>query len=118
MDILILALLILLICAVVFLITKKTDNNQSQEFTLQLNENLRKEIQDIRKELGDDNEKSRLEIENKLKEINKEINDFHKISKSDIQKQFSNSNKVITAVTKELEKIKGTNEQVLKSGSF
>ena len=30
-----------------------------------------------------------------------------------MQKQFSDSNKVITEVTKELEKIKGTNEQVL-----
>ena len=30
-----------------------------------------------------------------------------------MQKQFADSNKVITAVTQELEKIKGTNEQVL-----
>ena len=30
-----------------------------------------------------------------------------------MQKQFADSNKVITEVTKELEKIKGTNEQVL-----
>ena len=73
----------------------------------------RKEIQDVRKELGENAEKGRKEIDEKLKDINKEINDFHKSNKSDMQKQFADSNKVITAVTQELEKIKGTNEQVL-----
>ena len=52
-----------------------------------------------------------MEIDQKLTGINKEINDFHKSSKTDMQKQFADSNKVITEVTKELEKIKGTNEQ-------
>ena len=113
MDILIIVLLIALIGAVFFLINKKNDNGQSQEFLLSLNENLRKEIQDVRKELGENAEKGRKEIDEKLKDINKEINEFHKSSKSDMQKQFADSNKVITAVTQELEKIKGTNEQVL-----
>ena len=48
-----------------------------------------------------------------MSSINKEINNFHKTSKEDIQKQFSDSNKVIKDVTVELEKIKGTNKQVL-----
>ena len=52
-------------------------------------------------------------MESKLSSINKEINNFHKTSKEDIQKQFSDSNKVIKDVTVELEKIKGTNQQVL-----
>ena len=113
MDIIIIILLFALIGAVFFLNNKKNDNGQSQEFLLSLNENLRKEIQDVRKELGENAEKGRKEIDEKLKDINKEINDFHKSSKSDMQKQFADSNKVITAVTQELEKIKGTNEQVL-----
>ncbi|MDP6922600.1 MAG: DNA recombination protein RmuC [Lutibacter sp.] len=86
---------------------------QSQDLMLSLNSDLRKEIQDIRKELSDNAEKDRLEMTAKLTDINKEINTFHRSSKEDIQKQFSQSNKVIQAVTKELEKIKGTNEQVL-----
>ena len=114
MDILIISILVILLFAVVFLIMrKKGDGGQSQELLVQLNAELRKEIQEVRKELSQDAEKSRLEIDQKLSGINKEINDFHKSSKTDMQKQFADSNKVITEVTKELEKIKGTNEQVL-----
>lgn len=85
----------------------------SNELLLHLNENLRKEIQEIRKEVGDNAEKGRQEIEQKLKDINKGITTFQESSKEDMQKQFSSSNKVIKEVTSELEKIKGTNEQVL-----
>jgi DNA recombination protein RmuC len=114
MNTLIVAILIVILLAVIFLITrKKEDDGQSQELLVQLNSELRKEIQEVRKELSNDAEKSRLEIDQKLTGINKEINDFHKTSKTDMQKQFSDSNKVITQVTKELEKIKGTNEKVL-----
>ena len=45
--------------------------------------------------------------------INKQINDFQKSSTDSITQQFKESNKVIKDVTTELEKIKGTNEQVL-----
>ena len=114
MEIIIVTLLVLLLVAVVFLNTRKKEGNtHSQELLVQLNSELRKEIQEVRKELSQDAEKSRVEIDQKLTGINKEINDFHKTSKSDMQKQFADSNKVITEVTKELEKIKGTNEQVL-----
>ena len=113
MDILIIVLLMALVGAVFFLINKKNDNGQSQEFLLRLNENLINKVDAVRKELSENSEKGRKEIDDKLKDINKEINEFHKSSKSDIQKQFADSNKVITAVTQELEKIKGTNEQVL-----
>lgn len=109
-------LLVLILIAVVafFLInrgTKKEDT--SQEFLLQLNAELRREIQDIRKEVNQNAEKGRTEIESKLKDINKELSEYQKSSKSDMQKQFADSNKVIREVTKELEKIKGTNTQVL-----
>ena len=96
--------------------TNKSERKSSDEtlkLQLQLNEQLRNEIQEIRKEVNEHAEKGRVEIESKLKDINKEINDFHKASKSDMHKQFSESTKVISEVTKELEKIKGTNEQVL-----
>lgn len=96
--------------------TSKSERKSSDEtlkLQLQLNEQLRNEIQEIRKEVNENAEKGRVEIESKLKDINKEINDFHKTSKSDMHKQFSESTKVISEVTKELEKIKGTNEQVL-----
>ena len=96
--------------------TNKSERKSSDEtlkLQLQLNEQLRNEIQEIRKEVNENAEKGRVEIESKLKDINKEINDFHKASKSDMHKQFSESTKVISEVTKELEKIKGTNEQVL-----
>ena len=113
MDILIVCLLLLVFFSIFFLILKKPNNNDSQEFLLRLNENLINKVDAVRKELSENSEKGRKEIDDKLKDINKEINEFHKSSKTDIQKQFADSNKVITAVTKELEKIKGTNEQVL-----
>jgi len=90
----------------------KTENNRN-ELLLSLNENLRMEIKEIRKEMSDNSEKGRVEIERKLIEINKGINTFQTSSKENMQKQFESSNKVITEVTRELEKIKGTNDQVL-----
>ena len=50
MDILIISILVILLFAVVFLITrKKGDGGQSQELLVQLNAELRKEIQEVRK---------------------------------------------------------------------
>ena len=89
----------------------KDDN--SQELLVQLNDALRKEIQEIRKEVGENAQKSRQEIEEKLTDINKGMFKDQENSKEDMQKQFASSNKVIKEVTSELEKIKGTNEQVL-----
>jgi len=100
--------LIILISGFALIYFKKND-----KFLLTLNENLRNEIKDIRKEMSDNSEKGRKEIENKLININKEISNFQTSSKEDMQKQFESSNKVIKEVTTELEKIKGTNEQVL-----
>ena len=108
-------LLIAILFALAFIIysVKSNKSGSSAELIVQLTNNLSNEIQNIRKEVGENSEKNRIEIENKLLSINKEINDFHKTSKENIQKQFSDSNKVIKDVTVELEKIKGTNEQVL-----
>ncbi len=108
-------ILITLISGFVFIYFKKNKKNEnnSNEFLLNLNENLRKEIQDIRKEISENSAKGRKEIEEKLIDINKGINIFQTSSKEDMHKQFASSNKVIKEVTSELEKIKGTNEQVL-----
>ena len=112
MDNIILILLLILLVFVVYTLKSKKDSG-SNELLVQLTNNLSNEIQNIRKEVSENSEKNRLELESKLISINKEINDFHKTSKEDIQKQFSDSNKVIKDVTVELEKIKGTNKQVL-----
>lgn len=89
------------------------NNAGNSDVIIQLSNNLSNQIQNIRKEISDNSEKSRLEIESKLKIINKEISDFQISSKSTMQKQFADSNKIIKDVTNELAKIKGTNEQVL-----
>ncbi len=91
----------------------RNSNGGNSDVIIQLSNNLSNQIQNIRKEISDNSEKSRLEIESKLKIINKEISDFQISSKSTMQKQFSDSNKIIKDVTAELAKIKGTNEQVL-----
>ena len=91
----------------------RNNNGGNSDVIIQLSNNLSNQIQNIRKEISDNSQKSRLEIESKLKIINKEISDFQISSKSTMQKQFADSNKIIKDVTNELAKIKGTNEQVL-----
>lgn len=114
MEIIGLIIIGLIIGGIVYITLRRGQkSDHSNDFLLQLNENLRKEIQEIRKEVGDNAEKGRKEIEQNLKDINKGINMFQENSKEDMQKQFTLSNKVIKEVTSELEKIKGTNEQVL-----
>lgn len=80
---------------------------------MKFSESLISQIQDIRKEMDTNSKESRIEMESRLKEINKQMNDFHKTSATNMTQQFKESNKVIKDVTGELEKIKGTNEQVL-----
>tara|TARA_B100000287_G_C20648098_1_gene785867 strand:- start:635 stop:1750 length:1116 start_codon:yes stop_codon:yes gene_type:complete len=108
-------ILTIIIIGFIIIYFKKSDKKSqpSNDLLLQLNENIRKEIQEIRKEVGDNSEKGRKEIEKKLKYINDDINKFQSNSKDNMQKQFAESSKVIREVTSELEKIKGTNEQVL-----
>ena len=108
-----LGLLIIVGFTALYLKKSSTSESNSNELLVQLNDSLRKEIQEIRKEVGENSQKGRKEIEEKLKDINKGINTFQESSKEDMQKQFASSNKVIKEVTSELEKIKGTNEQVL-----
>ena len=75
MEYLILIILILGFILIYFRKNEKNENNPN-EFLLRLNENLRKEIQDIRKEISENSAKGRKEIEEKLIDINKGINVF------------------------------------------
>ena len=93
--------------------SKNNTGSTSTNDLIQFSNSLSSQIQEIRKEIDANSKESRTEIESKLKDINKQINDFHKTSTSNITQQFKESNKVIKDVTSELEKIKGTNEQVL-----
>jgi DNA recombination protein RmuC len=80
---------------------------------MQLNAQLREEIQAIRREAGDNAKETRVELEQKLNNINKGISDYQRSSNQSITQQFAESKKAITDVTKALSEIKGTNEQVL-----
>ena len=112
MELIIIIALIIIVLTLIFIIYRGNSGGNS-DVIIQLSNNLSNQIQNIRKEISDNSEKSRLEIESKLKIINKEISDFQISSKSTMQKQFADSNKIIKDVTNELAKIKGTNEQVL-----
>ena len=113
MELIIIISLFIVIGILIFLIFRENKDSGASDVIIQLSNNLSNQIQNIRKEISDNSEKSRVEIESKLKTINKEISDFQTSSKSTMQKQFADSNKIIKDVTNELAKIKGTNEQVL-----
>tara|TARA_B100001113_G_scaffold289583_1_gene245522 strand:- start:22 stop:1041 length:1020 start_codon:yes stop_codon:yes gene_type:complete len=80
---------------------------------INFSDSLTNQIQEVRKEIDKNSKESREDIENRLDQINKQMNDFTKSSASNMSIQFKESNKVIKEVTAELEKIKGTNDQVL-----
>ena len=108
------AFLSIIILGLIYLVyNSKNSSGSSANELIQFSNSLSSQIQEIRKEINANSKESRTEIESKLKDINKQINDFHKTSTSNITQQFKESNKVIKDVTTELEKIKGTNEQVL-----
>ena len=70
MDIILLILLLVLVVFLIVILKNKNDNS-SNELLIQLTNNLSSEIQNIRKEVGENSEKSRLELESKLSSINK-----------------------------------------------
>jgi DNA recombination protein RmuC len=113
LDSIILILLVVSNIGLVLYFFSKSNNDNQSDLILKISNNLTNQVQDIRKEISENSEKSRVEIESKLQNINKEISEFQMSSKTQMQKQFSDSNKIIKEVTVELEKIKGTNEQVL-----
>ncbi len=106
-------LLVILGAVLTMFFFRNRNASGSNSLLVQLNEALRNEIQEIRKDVAQHAQSSRIEIEGKLKTINQEISEFQKSTKQNLQLQFSQSNKIVKDVTSELEKIKGTNEQVL-----
>ena len=74
-------IIILTIILIGFLTLYFKKGDKSKEFLLQLNSELRKEIQDIRKEVSNNSEKGRKEIEEKLQNINKGITNFQNTSR-------------------------------------
>ena len=115
MEIFIIVLLVTVVLILIYLIFNIKSSNKSIEASdlLNFSNNLNTQIQEIRKEIDSNSKDNRAEIESKLNNINKQLNDYHKSSSDSITQQFKESNKVIKDVTSELEKIKGTNEQVL-----
>ena len=113
-EILIGFLCVVILGLLYFVFTSRNNSDStSTNDLIQFSNTLSSQIQDIRKEIDTNSKESRTEIEGKLNAINKQINDFNKTSTTNITQQFKESNKVIKDVTAELEKIKGTNKQVL-----
>ena len=107
-------LIVVLALVVFYFLTQKNQAaGVSNEFLMQLNAQLRDEIQAIRREAGANAKETRIELEQKLNNINKGISDYQRSSNQSITQQFAESKKAITDVTKALSEIKGTNEQVL-----
>ena len=113
MEIVIAFLSVIIFGLIYFVYNLNNNSGSSANALIQFSNSLGSQIQEIRKEINANSKESRTEIESKLKDINKQINDFHKTSTSNITQQVIASKKVIKDVTTELEKIKGTNEQVL-----
>ena len=106
---------IVVVALVVFYFANQKNQSQgiSNEFLMQLNGQLRDEIQAIRREADTNAKETRVELEQKLSNITKGISDYQRSSNQSITQQFAESKKAITDVTKALSEIKGTNEQVL-----
>ena len=101
MELIIIIFLVAIISVLTYILLKGSKNSDSDTL-VQLTSSLTNQIQDVRKEINDNSEKSRVEIESKLKTINKEILDFQNNSTSSLQKQFAESSKIIKDVTAEL----------------
>jgi DNA recombination protein RmuC len=114
MEFIIVFLIILVLALVYFVFTLKNNTNTTKTTDLMnFSDSLTNQIQEIRKEIDKNSKDTRVDLESKLNDINKQMNDFTKSSVSNMSNQFKQSNQVIKEVTSELEKIKGTNEQVL-----
>lgn len=116
MDLVILFSLIILIVISVFLFIKLNNHNNNTQDTsllLQLNDQLKAEIEKIRESVEKNSGENRKEIQGKLDNITQGISDFQKHTSQSLQKQFADSSKIITKVTEKLKGLESTNEQVL-----
>ena len=107
-----LGFLVMVLAYLVYNLKNNTNSTKTADL-IHFSESLTSQIQEVRKEIDKNSKDSRVDIESKLNEINKQMNDFTKSSTANMTNQFKQSSQVIKEVTSELEKIKGTNEQVL-----
>ena len=91
MDSIILILLVLSNIGLVLYFFSKRNNNNQSDLILKISNNLTNQVQDIRKEISENSEKSRVEIESKLQNINKEISEFQMSSKTQMHWIFYSS---------------------------
>jgi len=107
-----LAFLVLVLSYLVYNLKNNTSSTKTTDL-IHFSESLTNQIQEVRKEIDKNSKDSRVDIESRLNEINKQMHDFTKSSTANMSNRFKQSDQVMKDVTSELEKIKGTNEQVL-----
>ena len=96
-------LVVVLSLVVFYFISQKSQSaGVTNEFLMQLNAQLREEIQGIRKETDANAKETRVELEQKLDNITKGISDYQRSSNQSIAQQFTESKKGV------LEKYKGS----------
>ena len=83
-------LLFILVVVITMFLLRNRNKSSYDSLLVQLNEAIRNEIQEIRKDVAQNAQTSRVEIEGKLETINQEINEFQKSAKQNMQLQFSN----------------------------
>ena len=83
-------LVVILGVALLMFFFRNRNSSESDSLLLQLNEALRNEIQEIRKDVAQNAQTSRVEIEGKLKTINQEINEFQKSANRICNSNFLN----------------------------
>ena len=76
-----------------FISQKKQSTDVTNEFLMQLNAQLRDEIQGIRKETDTNAKETRVELEQKLDNITKGISDYQRSSNQSITQQLPNPKK-------------------------
>ena len=87
-------LLVVLALVVFYFMSQKNQSaGVSNEFLIQLNAQLREEIQGIRKETDANAKETRVELEQKLDNITKGISEYQRSSNQSITQQFAESKK-------------------------
>ena len=70
---LIIIIVLVIIISILIALMYRNNNGGNSDVIIQLSNNLSNQIQNIRKEISDNSEKSRLEIESKLKITQKKL---------------------------------------------
>ena len=105
--------LVLVFLVIIYIKLSQKNSNQDSALMIQMNEQLRNEIEKIRETFHKSSGEQRREIQERLDTISKTINVFQKSSSDDMQKRFDVTRKIIVDLTEKLKEIEGTNKQVL-----